>query len=143
MKEYKLKQINFNLLGEFADTLNADSHTTESSSEEIIENAISYLTTPMSHISYPSKSYAVALIYSYLIEKYFHEDFWISLNDENLFCGNDLHFSPYSKSPFIYNEILNRVGGKVNILKNSELEQVQKTIGFFCEEFAIGSNYLK
>lgn len=87
MKDYKFKQYTFNLYGNFSDTLASDSIKIELIEQETIDKAVEYLTQEMHLLSFPSKSYAVALIYSYLIEKIFHEDFWIPLNDQQLFAA--------------------------------------------------------
>ena len=137
MKDYKFKQYTFNLYGNFSDTLGSDSIKIELIEQETIDKAVEYLTQEMHLLSFPSKSYAVALIYSYLIEKIFHEDFWIPLNDQQLFCGNDKYFRTYNESSNIYDAILQKINGKENILQNYHLPQIKKTIFYFSEEFNI------
>lgn len=137
MKDYKYKQYTFNLFGSFSDTLHSDSIKIESSNEETIHNAVEYLSQEMPTLTFPSKSYAVALIYSYLIEQLFAEDFWTPLNDQQLFCGNDKYFKTYQDSPEIYDAILLKIGGKDLLLKHAQLSQIKQTLFYFSEEFDI------
>lgn len=137
MKDYKYKQYTFNLLGQFSDVLKTDHLPIETSEKETVKNAVTYLTQNMRDIYFPSKSFAVALIYSTLIETLYGENFWETLNDEHLFCGNDTYFKRYSESRPIYDAILESIGGKDSILKYYESPQILQTIVYFSEEFSV------
>lgn len=137
MKQHKFNQINFNLLGSFSDKLEATDYKVVTDTEKVIEGAVLYLTLPTQKIEFPAKSYAVALIYAHLLEIHFNESFYGSLSDAELFCGNDVHFVPYSRSPEIYEEILRQIGGADSLLKYRELPQIQTTLFYFSEEFGI------
>lgn len=143
MKDYKYNQYTFNLLGRFSDSLATDAILIESNEEDIIRNAVEYLTQEMSILTFPSKSYAVALIYSHLIEQLFAENFWTTLDDKQLFCDNDKYFLTYQESPKIYDAILHKIGGKQLILKHADLSQIKQTLFYFSEEFAIDLDRIK
>jgi hypothetical protein len=51
----------------------------------------------------------VAIVYATLIEKIYGEDFYDTLNDENLFLGNDNFFQPYLQDSDVYDKIIEQL----------------------------------
>lgn len=57
-------------------------------------------------IVYPGKTYAVAIVYAYHIEKDYGIPLRETLDDPDLFMGHDAYFVRYSKDPQTYEAIL-------------------------------------
>lgn len=108
------------------------------SPECIVEEAIAYFKSPRSELVFPAKSYAVAIIYAYLIQKHFNTEFYTSLDDHDLLGGNDKYFVRYSSSKKIYDEIIEsvQVFGP-DFCLNLQLEQIATTVYYFNLEFGI------
>ena len=103
---------------------------------ELTKDLIDYFTIELEDLIYPAKSYAVAIIYGILLNKYFNLDLYTALRDEELFLGTDQYFVPYSRSPKAYDETLAYL--KQNNLwdiESIDLSQVKTTIWFFHQEF--------
>lgn len=73
---------------------------------EIVQNALYYFKGQNFPLIYPAKSYAVAVIYAYLLFKEYGIPIRESLADEDLFLGQDQYFVPYLKDVKSYEEIL-------------------------------------
>lgn len=57
----------------------------------------------------PARSRMVAIVYATLIEKIYGEDFYDTLNDENLFLGSDDFFQPYLQDSDVYDKIIEQL----------------------------------
>lgn len=109
---------------------------TGATSSEIIRHIRRYFTEPVSHLVYPAKSYAVALVYSALLEEYFGVDRLEALKDPDLLYGNDRFFRPYTDTTkHIYDAVLDEFPPF-----NAELPQVRTTIDSFKREFYLTPN---
>lgn len=86
---------------------------------------------------YPEKSYAVAMVYAKLLEKYFGENFYEVLDDQDLLLG-DKYFVRYSKNKEWYDKLIATMDEwKLWDFENSKLPQVQATITYFKKEFQL------
>lgn len=139
MQNYKVIQKIYNLHSEFDDLIDDKELLFLTLPEEIIKHSVSYFQSEVARLIYPSKSYAVAIIYSYLLEKYFNEKFFLSLNDPDLFCGNDRYFHTYNQNQHVYDRILKEIGFFDNFKLNLELPQIRKTVDYFHIEFSLNS----
>ncbi len=75
-------------------------------SPEIVQNALYYFKGQHFPLIYPAKSYAVAVIYAYLLFKEYGIPIRDSLMDDDLFLGQDEYFVPYYKDTASYEQIL-------------------------------------
>lgn len=76
---------------------------------EIVQNALYYFKGQNFPLIYPAKSYAVAVIYAYLLFKEYGIPIRDSLADEDLFLGQDEYFVPYLKDVASYEAILHEL----------------------------------
>lgn len=139
---YKANQLSFNMINKsIDDILHPGDYKVITDVNKIIQCSIDYFMISMdkNNIIYPSKSYSVAIIYGILIEKYFNVPFFDSIDDDFLFVGTDMFFKPYSKSKYIYDEIIKNVfDTKLEIKSlNVKLPQINTTINYFKQEFYI------
>lgn len=74
--------------------------------EEIVQNALKYFDSATFPLIYPAKSYAVALIYAFKIKEVYGVPVLETLNDPDLFLGQDPYFVPYSCDPESYQGII-------------------------------------
>lgn len=111
-------------------------------SPEIVKNALQYFDAAVFPLVYPAKSYAVAIIYATLIEKEYGINFYDTLNDPDLFLGQDEHFVTYDEDPKSYDAILEGLKSKTAWLTTGwapktveyfELECTPKGIELHCE----------
>lgn len=87
-----------------------------------------------SKLIYPTKSYFVALVYAYCMEKYFGIDFYEALSSEDLLV-EDKYFIPYNYlTKIIYNNVLSRID------LSKEYLSMQKTMQYFRQEFLVGKS---
>jgi len=111
MKEWKIRQQTFDMLNGsegYKDDLNdVDINLVEG--DEIIDEAIRHFNEYVDEWIYPSKSYVVAICYASWISEDFDEDFYETLNDAELLCGNDPYFVPYEDDKYTYDEIIEHV----------------------------------
>lgn len=134
MKDYKIKQILYNSLNVHDDLVSEFKVIDDK--DKIIEYGIKYFQQEMPELIYPSKSYSVAIIYAYLLQKHFNAGFFESLNDRDLFCSNDRFFVPYASDPETYEAIMNEIGiNHKNFTLNTSLEQIATTVHYFKQEF--------
>ena len=138
IKEYKLRQEMYHNLNKPSDLIGTTNHKWTwdlLDDEELVQRIIEYFTIPVAKLSYPSKSYAVAVIYAKLLNKYFKVPVLKALRDKDLLYGNDKFFIPYDNknSADIYDRVL---------LKpiNWKLPQVMATEQYFKEEFYLLPN---
>lgn len=96
-----------------------------------VEDVIDYFENESNLLTFPAKSYAVAIIYAKLLEYYFQEDFYDVLDDPDLLYGNDKYFVRYSKNVMIYDEIIS----KIDLTFSKPIDQVLTTITYFKKEF--------
>jgi len=107
------------------------------SRQNLPERIIAYFNIEVTQLEYPAKSYAVAIIYAKLLEKYFDEDFYQALNDPDLLYNNDRFFVPYKEDQVMYDHVLSQISLNFNGWLPT---QVHKTIKFFEKEFFIGQD---
>lgn len=137
MQLYKVIQKVYNRTAKHTDDIRHMNYNENFNENDVAQYAIRYLTSVVSELQFPGKSYAVAILYSYLIEKHFKVPFFESLKDPDLFDGTDKYFRPYQESPQIYDLILEAVGEDIG--KSFQFSQVQKTHEYFLKEFGIES----
>lgn len=110
------------------------------STHDVVEDIVQYFSVELGDVLiYPAKSYAVALIYSRLLSKYFNEEFYTALNDPMLLFGNDKYFVPYYKDIKTYDQAILRISTIRDAwdVENSRLSQVQATTAYFKQEFLL------
>lgn len=104
---------------------------------EVVENALNYFKSATFPLVYPAKSYAVAIIYATLLEKEYGIGLRVSLDDPDLFLGQDDFFVPYGDNPVAYERILTRLQGIPNWINSG---WAPKTVEYFrleCTEAGI------
>lgn len=132
MKEWKLRQQIFHKTHPIDDYIEQIEHVVDY--ENIVDKAVQYFTDPNCELSFPAKSYAVAIIYAFLLTKHFKEDFYEALNDPALLYHNDKYFLPYYMVPEIYDKIISLIPKHITTSKNPN---VNATINYFKQEFGI------
>lgn len=137
MKEWKLRQTIFHRTVVPSDRLGIDVRfdVVDMPKPHLKQCIIEYFTLPNPQIVYPAKSYAVAIIYARLLEKYFEEQFWTVLDDPELLFSNDPYFVPYSMDRDVYDAVVGLIPQNIESITYA---QVQTTISYFHEEFLIG-----
>lgn len=139
MKDYKVKQWLYHKTSSPDDLLSDLEHrVVELSPKDTIVWVLSYFRSEGPETVFPAKSYAVAIIYAKLLEKYFKAEFWSSLKDEELFLGSDRFFVPYGQDPQadqIYDEVFASLGPEEWSFETSPYSQVLKTVEYFYLEF--------
>lgn len=136
LKDHKLRQEMFHRLEKIEDINQKYDLYENISNEKLIIQITEYFTRCQFILQYPAKSYAVAIIYSKLLEDYFNIPFLESLNDPELLYNNDHFFVPYIEAHQIYDEVLNKISLNFNI----NLPQITKTIEYFKKEFYLNEN---
>ncbi len=139
MKEYKILQDVYHKTAEIGDYTNDSVTVLELSTGDLVESILNHFTKEQPELIYPTKSYFVAIIYTTLLEKHFHEPFYTALNDPELLYGNDKFFVPYSEARLVYDTVIRRLpwfpSGYCGF--NDSLSQVASTIDYFNKEFGI------
>lgn len=110
------------------------------SDQPLVPEIVKYFTVELGDVLvYPAKSFAVAMIYSRLLSKYFDEDFYTALNDPALLYNNDQYFVPYYKAIKTYEDAILRVSTIRDAwdVENSPFSQVQATVAYFKQEFLL------
>lgn len=74
--------------------------------ESIVESAVRYFTHGDSYRSFPGAARAVAICSAYLVNRFFGESFFDTLDDPNLMNGNDKYFKRYSEDKETYDQII-------------------------------------
>lgn len=135
MQNYKVIQKIYNRTTEHTDLIASMVYSINENPDDIVRYAVRYLTETVENLEFPAKSYAVALMYAYYIEKHFHTSFQNSLDDPDLFDGTDRFFIPYQDSKEIYDRILETLPKPFS--PNLKIPQVQKTYDYFLKEFGL------
>jgi hypothetical protein len=104
------------------------------SNYELISMIVEFFRTE-SQLIYPAKSYFVAIVYAYYLQKYFNKDFYAVLDDEELLT-DDLYFVPYNKNKYVYDKVIEQIGCI------DQYESIQKTVQYFKQEFLIGDEQI-
>ena len=86
-------------------------------------------------MTYPAKSFFVAIVYAQCFETYFKQDFLSMLNDPELLF-DDKFFVPYEEDKETYDLILSNID-RSRIL---DLQSTQKTVKYFKQEFNLICN---
>lgn len=108
----------------------------DASPPELVEDIVDYFTRPQDRLVYPAKAYAVAIIYSLLLEKLFALPFQESLGDKDLFQGTDRFYKSAREDRGVYAVALERLDFLTpEWLENCSLPQVRATIECFHQEF--------
>ncbi|TFG94183.1 hypothetical protein E4H12_15630 [Candidatus Thorarchaeota archaeon] len=142
MKEWKLRQQITHKLHKHDDLIENE--------EVIVTDRASIRTLDFAHdvlmyfvqegdgkLYYPQKSYAVALIYARLLEKYFGEQFYDALNDPELLIS-DLYFVPYNEDREAYDDIIGAANyWKLWDFESNPISYVQSTVHYFKQEFLL------
>lgn len=98
---------------------------------ELAEQVIEFFVLG-SRLVYPPKSYFVAIVYEFCMQKYFHVAGMLNADD---LLDKDEFFVPYYKKPEVYNRILSELYLRdIRIFGNPHIE---KTINYFKQEFLI------
>ena len=122
------KQLQYN----FDSSNYTDTNKSFTTSKISTKALIDYLgTEPL--LIYPVKSYAVAIIYSLLLEKEYKIGFWDSIANPLLLSANDRFFVPYTLNKTLYKQCISYYG-KNNIL-TIESNTVKIITSYFYEEF--------
>jgi hypothetical protein len=136
VKNYKLKQLIYNKTQEHDDLIvNIQHKVLDLSKEDRVSYLCQYFTDDVETV-FPAKSYAVAIIYASLLNKYFGADFKEELSDPDLFLGTDKYFVPYSVDHLTYDLVIDFL--ELNNLWNFEendLTHVSKSVEYFFKEF--------
>lgn len=82
--------------------------------EELVENALKYFDQPVFPLIYPAKSYAVAIIYAACLYDHYGYDMRESLDDPDLFLGQDPYFVRYGEAKETYEQILDKLQFKID-----------------------------
>lgn len=111
-------------------------HKTYTVDPEIEQHVIDYFTVPVETLVYPAKSYAVAIIYALLLNKYYGEDVHETLIDRDL-LPDDQFYTPYHLAHTTYNFLLDYVvlHSLVDV-ESIDLPQVMETVRCFHNEFS-------
>lgn len=133
MKDYKILQEMYHSLHKVDDFINQQ-NICFIERDDLVNRIIAYFTQEVLTLEYPAKSYAVAIIYAKLLEHYFNEDFYKTLNDPDLLYNNDKFFVPYDHDSHLYDHILSRI----SLDFDRSLSQIDTTIQYFEQEFFIG-----
>lgn len=141
MKKYKLAQ-NIYHRTTLSDDYISDMNYVETNLDDpgLVEDICAYFVRS-SPLKFPAKSFAVAIIYAKLISKYFEEDFFDLLSDDELLYGNDKYYFPYNSSMkvrSIYDKVISFLEKQKlwDFEKNSNTN-VMQTIEYFYKEFLL------
>lgn len=132
MKEWKIRQDVYHRTQVISDTA-FDIIEQDLDDESLIEDIIRYMTAPESRLLYPTKAYAVAIVYATLLAEYFDENFIEALSDPDLLYGNDKYFVPYMEAQHIYNRVI----GQISVELCFDNPQISATKDYFLKEFLI------
>lgn len=138
VSNHKIRQELFHHLNPHPSDLNVDIPLVEMQPRQLANYVIDYFFDPVHIILYPAKSYAVAVIYSMLLEQYFSIPIKTSLRDPHLLFGNDYHYRPYQHNKEVYDIILKHMNGFHGLVY--EVPQVGATVDYFLQEFFINPN---
>lgn len=137
--EHKLRQQLYHHLHPNPSDLNIDIPIVEMVGRELAFHIIDYFNNSGHEISYPSKSYAVAIIYAHQLEKQFNILFDTSLRDPELLFNNDPYYVPYQEATDVYDVVLRYLEVNCDGLPYY-LPQIRATVDYFDQEFFITPN---
>lgn len=106
----------------------------ELNNEQLFNIIIDFFETE-SRLVYPAKSYYVAIVYAWLLNKYFGEDIKVALNYDDLLNYDDQFFVKYSNNKELYDKLLDTIIEKLD--KGDYNNSIKKTVGYFNKEFLI------
>jgi hypothetical protein len=138
MKEWKLRQQIFHKIfseTNLGDNLDEQVIIEEFDENTIVQRALEYPYSSSAVCHYPGKSFAVAIIFSLLLEKNFGDTIYNYLSDPDLFMGEDKYFTPYNENKFIYDLILKDFPLESISSPASFGTDIQKTINYFMLEY--------
>jgi len=136
MKEWRYRRLLFNLVS--SDYENTETIVEQTDERKIVDKAVKYFQEDSGEdkLYYPSKSYAVAIIYAKLLSEYFDENFYSYLKKIDL-LDRDKYFRSYKTTPEIYESILDQID--INNLDYS-LPDMAATKRYFQEEFLLNDH---
>ena len=102
--------------------------------EELVQNALKYFDSATFPLIYPAKSYAVAIIYAYKIKEVYGVPILTTLDDPDLFLGQDPYFVPYSSDKDTYTTIIAHLQDRPNFLREGWAPQTVKYFEAECTE---------
>lgn len=106
-----------------------------------IEKIIVRFFETTSDLLYPAKSYYVAIIYAWLLNKYFGEDIKVALGYPDLLNYDDTHFSPYGPTnKEVYDNLIAKIIPGLN--EGKYTASIASTVSYFNKEFLIDENRL-
>lgn len=138
MKEWKMRREMFYSSKQNFDDLLEDTSLEihESTDEEdIVNDAIRYLTEHRESLYYPGKSFAVAIVYAILIKEHFNEDFYETLSDPELLF-DDPYFQTYMDAKDVYDSIIDQIPD-YHPEDYDTLPYLSRTVEYFYEEFLL------
>ncbi len=138
MKEWKLRQQIFSRIfsdKNLGDNLDEQVIIEEFDQESILKRALEYPFSNNAICHYPGKSFAIAIIFSLLLEKHFGDSRFSYLSDPNLFMGEDPYFIPYTDSRDLYDKILESFPVESIDRPESYGQDFQKTVNYFMMEY--------
>lgn len=138
--EHILRQQLYHHLNPQIDDMRLNVEYVEESDTNLRHRIIDYFFNKNHKISYPSKSYAVAIIYSHLLELCFDVPFKDSIRDPELLFNNDPYYQPYDNKSEIYDIVLRHIKLEAFPGLQYHLPQVNATVNYFNEEFFIIRN---
>ncbi len=141
MKEHKKNQLIFHKTNIPDDDIHDLNYIVEELNEQELVSKINSYFTELNNdlLSFPAKSYAVALIYSFLLEKYFDVSFLEALSDPDLLHGNDKFFKPFNEDTrSLYENVITYLKeNNLTDFEQSKSKSVLKTVDYFKKEFLI------
>ena len=132
VQPHKLRQEYFHRTGKIED-MKFESSVQDIEGNILADRIVDYMTNSDDRLVYPTKSYAVAIIYAKLIEQHFGIDMMESLDDPELLYNNDKHFVKYSDDKYVYDQVLSRIPHEIRF----DLPQLHATKTYFEQEFLI------
>lgn len=119
---------------QFDDDINGLEHVVDE--RTIVFHCLQQLYEEDAPLTFPSKSYNVAVIYARLLEHHFKRPALEFLQDPTLLRG-DLFYKPYSENPELYDYLLDII--TYDNIQSNERTSVKKTVAYFNQEFMVGS----
>lgn len=104
---------------------------------EIVNNALKYFKEATFPLIYPAKSYSVAIIYATLIEMEYGIPLRETLNDDDLFLGQDDFFVPYHADSITYEKIIDKLRNVPNWINSGWASKTKEYFYLECTEEGI------
>ncbi len=125
---------------EYSDNLAKERIIEEFDKESIIKRAVNYCKIQTNELYYPGKSYAVAIVFAYLLEREFGETFLTVLDDPNLLYENDPYFKRYSEDKETYDLIIDQFPFYIFEKQDEGSVNFWKTFDYFYEEMLLAEH---